>query len=90
VDFAVGTKVIIENLNQFKAQALWGMQTTVAAQALLPMTNFDLADTPQSRQGMVVTDGFLAGHKYTINETKPDDLGQNLLLALIAPEDNDI
>jgi hypothetical protein len=89
-DFAVGTKVIIESLNQFKAQQLWGMQTTVAAQALLPMTNFDLTDTPQSRQGMVVTAGFLLGHKYTISETKPDDLGQNLVLALIAPEDNDI
>lgn len=89
-DYAAGTKVIIENLNIFKAQQLWGLGTTVSAQALLPMTDFNAADTPESGDGMVVTAGAMLGHKYSIGELKPDDLGQNLYIALLAPEDNDI
>jgi hypothetical protein len=89
-DFGAGTKVIIENLNMFKAQQVWGMQTEITAQALMPMSSVDAADVPSASDGMVVTDGFLSGRKYSISETKPDDLGQNLLLGLTSPLDNDI
>lgn len=89
-DYAEGTHVIIESLNIFKAQQLWGMGTSVAAQALLPMTDFNEEDTPETGDGMVVTGGAMLGHKYSVGELKPDDLGQNLYIALLAPQDNDI
>lgn len=84
-------KVLIENLNVFKAQQLWGMNTTIAAQALLPRAYVESNDiVPISKDGMVVTAGFLEGSRYTIDQVKPDDLGQNFVLALVQPEDNDI
>lgn len=82
--------VIIENLNIYKAQQIWGMGTVIAAQALLPLSGLTPETTPGARDGMVVTSGFQSGSRYTIDQTKPDDLGQNLILALVAPEDNDI
>ena len=82
--------VIIENLNVFKAQQIWGMSTVIAAQALLPISNMSKENVPVPKDGMVVTGGFMVGSRYTIAGVKPDDLGQNFYLGLVAAEDNDI
>lgn len=89
-DRATGVKMIIENLNVFRAQQAWGLQTSVTAQALIPLSDLNADTTPRKGDGIVVTDGMLLGSKFTVDETKPDDLGQNLLAALITAQDKDI
>lgn len=89
-DRATGVKMIIENLNIYRAQQTWGLQTSVTAQALIPLSDLNADTTPRKGDGLVVTDGMLIGSKFTVDETKPDDLGQNLIAALITAQDKDI
>jgi hypothetical protein len=89
-DRATGVKMIIENLNIFRAQQTWGLQTSVTAQALIPLSDLNADTTPRKGDGLIVTDGMLVGSKFTVSETKPDDLGQNLIAALVIAQDKDI
>jgi hypothetical protein len=89
-DRATGVKMLIENLNMFRAQQTWGMQTQISAQALVPLSDLNADTTPRKGDGIVVTDGMMLGSKFTVDDVKPDDLGQNLIAGLISAQDKDI
>jgi hypothetical protein len=62
-------------------QRVWGMTSDVVVEGMIPANLVQISDG----DGVIVTDGFLAGKTYTIDHAILNDLGQYLLLGLVEP-----
>lgn len=62
-------------------QRVWGMTSDVAVEGMIPANLVQISDG----DGVIVTDGFLAGRTFTIDRAIQNDLGQYLLLGLVEP-----
>ena len=62
-------------------QRVWGMTSDVQVEGMIPANLVQISDG----DGVIVTEGFLAGRTFTIDRAILSDLGQYLLLGLVEP-----
>lgn len=62
-------------------QRVWGMTSDIKVEGMLPI---DLV-TILPGDGIIVTDGFLAGQRFSVEQAIPDDLGQYTMIGLTEP-----
>jgi hypothetical protein len=69
---------------QAHVQRVWGMTSNISVEGMMSKAAADTAGI-KAGDGVVVASGFLAGNSYTVDQVKPDDLGQYTLLGLVEP-----